>query len=125
MTVVYLIPAVAIAAWLVWRLIMGSGATVDCAALEAELKGSNPPVLVDVRTESEFKGGHIPGAINVPLDRLGEIIVSAGPRDSDIVVYCHSGMRSGNAQKKLAGMGYSRVRNLRGGIAGWRGKVVR
>ena len=124
MTVAYLIPVVAIAAWLVWRLMMNDGATVDCAALEAELGGSNPPVLVDVRTESEFSGGHIPGAVNVPLDRLGGI-GRAGPKESNFVVYCHSGTRSSSAQRALAGMGYASVRNLRGGIAGWRGKVTR
>jgi phage shock protein E len=61
-------------------------------------------VVVDVRTPAEFAGGHVPGALNVPLDalpaRLGEL-----PADRLIVVYCASGMRSARAASVLRGAG--------------------
>ncbi len=74
-------------------------------------------LLVDVRTADEFATGHIHGAVNIPLDtietRLNEI-----PRTQPIVVYCHSGNRSGQAVKILANAGYTQIYDL-GGINAW------
>jgi NADPH-dependent 2,4-dienoyl-CoA reductase/sulfur reductase-like enzyme/rhodanese-related sulfurtransferase len=71
------------------------------------------PVLVDVRTPLEFAGGHVPGAVNIPLDdlrsRLGEL-----SRDREIAVYCQVGQRGYLATRILAQAGYEVV-NLGGG----------
>lgn len=76
-------------------------------------------VLVDVRTKGEFKSGHIPGAINIPLDQLvkrsGEI-----PTNKPVVVVCASGSRSRTGSKILVNAGHSNVSNLKGGTATWR-----
>ncbi len=80
-------------------------------------KANAPYLLVDVRTADEFATGHIHNAVNIPLDtvetRLNEI-----PRTEPIVVYCHSGNRSGQAAKILANAGYTKVYDL-GGINAW------
>lgn len=74
-------------------------------------------VLVDVRTPDEFASGHIPGAINIPVDSL-EAELDQLPSDQEIVVYCQSGNRSAQASRILAGAGFN-VSDL-GGIIAWR-----
>jgi NADPH-dependent 2,4-dienoyl-CoA reductase/sulfur reductase-like enzyme/rhodanese-related sulfurtransferase len=69
------------------------------------------PVVIDVRTPEEFDSGAYPGAVNLPLDELGNRIGDLGPFDRDIVVYCASGARSAYAQRILMQVGYSNVRN--------------
>ncbi|MFN7210398.1 MAG: rhodanese-like domain-containing protein [Aggregatilineales bacterium] len=82
-------------------------------------------VLVDVRTTSEFSSGHIPKALNIPLDqlagRLGEI-----PQGKPVIAVCASGVRSRAGADILVRGGYSEVYNLKGGTLAWRlsgGKV--
>ena len=92
-------------------------ADIDRKAVENEpetddnpLAGSDP-VVIDVRTPEEFAGGAYPGAINLPLDELGDHISELGAFDRDIVLYCASGARSAYAQRILMQVGYSNVRN--------------
>ena len=75
-------------------------------------------IILDVRTNLEFDNGHIPNAINIPLDDISGI---AFPKDSTIIVYCQSGMRSLEAVKTLADMGYTSLYNLDGGLLNWGG----
>ena len=80
----------------------------------------NEFILLDVRTEAEFRERHIAGAILIPVDEL-EARAQAELLDKNIVilVYCRTGVRSENAAVILAGMGYSQVFNM-GGIVDWR-----
>jgi phage shock protein E len=74
-------------------------------------------VLIDVRSATEFSGGHISGALNLPLDTLGQQIQCVVPdQNAAILVYCRSGMRSGQALALLRNMGYQKVIN--GGSVG-------
>jgi hydroxyacylglutathione hydrolase len=77
-------------------------------------------VVVDVRSEAEWKQGHIPSAIHVPLgyltDRLGSI-----PADQTVVVQCQAGARSAIAASVLRKAGRTNVVNLTGGFASWEG----
>ncbi len=68
-------------------------------------------LIVDVRTAWEFKRGHFPGAKNVPLHEMKDRLEEFGPKDKLVVVYCHSGMRSGAAKNKLLKAGYKQVIN--------------
>lgn len=67
---------------------------------KAYLKSGTP--VVDVRTPSEYHAGHIPGAINIPLDEVETILP---PRLSDksqpVLLHCQTGMRSAIAKRKL------------------------
>lgn len=65
-------------------------------------------VLVDVRDETEFNEGHIPGAINIPVESFAsrsEIL----PKEKKIVVYCNTGGRSYTAYRKLMKLGYTDI----------------
>ena len=79
-------------------------------------------VLLDVRTCEEYAGGHIPGSVNLPLDRLDEIAGRVPDRDTPLFVYCLSGSRSAGAVSALRARGYTRAANI-GGISGWKGPV--
>jgi phage shock protein E len=80
-------------------------------------------LVVDVRTEGEFTGGHIPGAVNVPVDTV-EQVAPTWDKDQPIAVYCATGARSANAAAYLAGQGFQKVYNLEKGIASWTGEVA-
>lgn len=70
-------------------------------------------VIIDVREEDEYRGGHVEGAINVPLSVLstGRGMPEDVAMSDEIVVYCRSGNRSGMAMQLLRQLGYSRVIN--------------
>ena len=72
----------------------------------------NSPIIVDVRTPYEFQSGAYPGAVNIELDQLMERYGELGSiKSRDIVVYCASGARSAYAQRMLAQVGFSNVKN--------------
>ncbi len=76
-------------------------------------------VLLDVRTNKEYEQGHIPGAVHVPLTDLGDKIKKL-KKDREIVVFCQNGNRSIWAIKRLMGMGYKNLYNLKGGFNAWK-----
>ena len=80
-------------------------------------------LLLDVRTEEEYAGGHIPGSRNVPLGTLGRAELPADP-ETPLFVYCLSGARSRQAAMLLRRAGYAHVTDL-GGICNYHGKVVK
>lgn len=69
-------------------------------------------LLVDVRSPAEFAGGHIKGAINVPLQTLTANMTKLGDKDRPVVLYCASGVRSSSAASIIKRAGYADVRNL-------------
>jgi len=79
-------------------------------------------LLVDVRTVEEYRQGHIPQAVNVPLSELEEIQDLVPDRKKKLFVYCYSGGRSGQACGYLKQWGYEDVTNI-GGINRYRGKT--
>ena len=74
--------------------------------------------LLDVRTPGEFAGGHIPGAILIPVQEIERRVNELEPKDKPIVVYCASGGRSASAAHFLTLSGYKEVFDL-GGIGNW------
>lgn len=86
-------------------------------------EGAEKCTLVDVRSQAEFAGGHVPGAVNIPLDQLAERKREV-PADKPVVVICASGNRSKGGAKILADAGLKTVYNLKGGTLGWRLKSL-
>lgn len=79
---------------------------------EARALVQNGATLVDVRTTQEFSTGHIPGAVNIPVQDLERRMPELGSKDEPIVVYCRSGNRSGRARRLLESAGYLKVHDL-------------
>lgn len=84
-----------------------------------ELDQKKGMMLLDVRTDKEYEGGHIPGSVHVPLSEVGDKIKKL-KKDKELVVYCQSGNRSIWAIKRLMGMGYTNLYNLKGGFNAWK-----
>ena len=80
-------------------------------------------VLLDVRTQEEYRMGHIPGSRNIPLQAIDKVSEVADNKHTPLFVYCASGARSRTAAGLLRQMGYVDVKNI-GGIAAYRGRVV-
>jgi len=66
--------------------------------------------IIDVRTPAEFQGGHIKGAVNIPLQSLGSSL-SKIKKDRPVITCCASGMRSSSAKSLLQSKGYNDVHN--------------
>ncbi|MGJ4884338.1 MULTISPECIES: rhodanese-like domain-containing protein [unclassified Bradyrhizobium] len=76
-------------------------------------------VIVDVREPHEFKGGHIPGAVNHPLSRFdpGSLV-----HDKPVVLICQAGGRSATALRRALSAGRQDIRHYAGGMSGWRAR---
>ena len=94
---------------------------IDSPALAGALESDSPPVVVDVREQSEWDEGHIPRAIHVPRGHLESRIERTAPdHETPIVLYCAAGNRSAFAAKTLAELGYENVSSLAPGYTGWK-----
>jgi len=87
-------------------------------SLGRALGSETPPVVVDVRTLSEWDAGHIDGARHFELNDLGRHLDQL-PKDRELVLVCRSGYRSSIAASLLEGAGFARVSDLRGGMEAW------
>jgi rhodanese-related sulfurtransferase len=92
---------------------------VKVADLSAELAENPDLLLVDVRTVDEYDGGHIEGAINIPLNELTDHLDLLPNLDQNMVVYCGSGHRSAIAMMSLNLLGYVNTRSMLGGVKAW------
>ncbi len=88
------------------------------SALVERLRDPEPPILLDVRNESESAGELIDGAVNIPLGRLPGRLADL-PRERQLITYCSSGYRSAIAASLLQARGFERVGDLAGGTAAW------
>ena len=73
--------------------------------------------VLDVRNESEYVTGHVPGAVLIPLDELGGRMGEL-PGGQQLLVICRSGARSATAVEALRGAGYDAT-NVSGGTLDW------
>ena len=90
--------------------------------VHGELSSANPPLLIDVRQPDEYAGelGHVPGSRLIPLSELAARVKEiAGHKSKEIVCVCRAGVRSTTAVAMLTGLGFERVRNMKGGMLDW------
>jgi molybdopterin/thiamine biosynthesis adenylyltransferase/rhodanese-related sulfurtransferase len=87
---------------------------------EAQQRFGAGATLIDVREQVEWDAGHIPGALFIPLGQLEQEIGAAVPdKDTELILQCRSGARSGRGTALLQDLGYTNVVNLAGGILQW------
>jgi len=93
---------------------------IDIEAVQAQLDAGKAFHLIDVREESEWNAGRLPGAIWLGkgiIERDVEATVS--DRDAELVLYCGGGFRSALAADALQEMGYRNVMSMAGGYRAW------
>lgn len=73
-------------------------------------------IIIDVRSSQEYDSGHIANAINIPVDNISSVNYD---KETVIILYCASGVRSANAAKTLVDAGYTNIYNLDGGLINW------
>lgn len=94
----------------------------ECSAgdVKQRLDAGEKFCLVDVREESEFAAGHLPGALHLSKGVIERDIETAIPAtDTPIVLYCGGGYRSALAALNLQRMGYAQVVSMDGGWRDW------
>ena len=97
--------------------------SISMSEAEDMMKNEKNYIILDVRTAEEYKEGHIPNAINVANETIGEDEIAELPdKEQLIMVYCRSGRRSKQAVSKLVKLGYSNIVEI-GGIIDWKGDI--
>ena len=109
------IAVIIVAAALIFVLIQRVG---KVSGSEARRLVENGALLLDVRTSQEFAAGHIPNAVNIPVQELDRRMGELGPKDRPVVIYCRSGRRSSHAATMLKKAGYTAVHDL-GAMTRW------
>lgn len=84
------------------------------------VRGGDPIFLLDVREPGEHEFVALPGSLLIPLGELAQRTDElSSQQDSEIVVYCHHGIRSARAVGFLRSIGFQKAINLAGGIDRW------
>jgi hydroxyacylglutathione hydrolase len=101
---------------------------VTAEELERRIKAKEAPVIFDVRSDIEFKSGHIAGAIHAPLVKILRVASDAALNKADLIILtCEHGPRAQLAKSLLKWRGYTKIELLEGHMSFWRraGKSVR
>jgi len=89
----------------------------DITIEELKNKVSQGAILIDVRSNQEYREGHLQGAINIPEFEINKEIQRKIPKKNQLIIlYCQYGGRSRNAMKIMNKMGYTNIYNLYGGL---------
>jgi phage shock protein E len=93
---------------------------MQASELLQRINAKNAPVVIDPRSPMEFKGGHIPGAVNAPVGKLLlHMVPMPEDRTRELVIACMHGQRAWMAQKILAFRGYHNTALLEGYLQEW------
>ncbi|NIM29490.1 MAG: rhodanese-like domain-containing protein [Gammaproteobacteria bacterium] len=113
-----------------WLAVLGAPSLAWASHLETtlaqrllveRLQRGEAPLLVDVRTPGEYQSGHVPGAVNIPLQELQRRLEELRPyRNTELVLYCETGVRAGHAGRFLEQQGFTELRALQGHMSAWR-----
>lgn len=93
--------------------------------LAADLAAGKPLSVIDVRTPQEWAGGHIEGALHIPVDDIGKRLHEVARDGRKLFVICAGGGRSQVAAAWLANRGYLNVHNVEDGMGAWKGPVAK
>jgi rhodanese-related sulfurtransferase len=103
---------------MVFRHFFSRPAVAEVAPEEARAKQRAGAVIVDVREPYEWRDGHIPGAVHIPLGSLSRRLQELDP-SREIVAVCRSGNRSIAAAQIMQQGGFSQVSSMAGGMISW------
>jgi len=99
---------------------IGSSPAVPRSELAREIEAGRAPLVLDVRSDSEYAEGHVPGARHIPFLDVDERHAELGvAKDEPIVVYCAHGPRAAWAARSLRDAGYTDVVYLEGHMTSW------
>tara|TARA_B100000676_G_C17803421_1_gene693441 strand:- start:63 stop:491 length:429 start_codon:yes stop_codon:yes gene_type:complete len=106
---------------LAWNFLSNSGRKYNIGPLEACTKINHENAFIlDVRSMSEFKDGHIINSENIPMNSLTSSFKALEKyKSTPVIAVCRSGSRSGSACVTLHKNGFEKVFNLKGGIIAW------
>jgi len=94
---------------------------MHASELLERIKSNNAPVIVDTRSELEFRRGHIPGAINAPVRKILLNRATLPPdKAREMVVHCEHGQRAWLARVLLGLYGYRNTAPLEGDLEEWK-----
>ena len=97
-----------------------SGMKAVDAVQATQLSNRENALFLDIREDSEYRDGHIPESIHIPIRQLPERIAELNRhKNCPVIAYCRSGSRSNAAGRVLKKHGFENVYNLSGGIAAW------
>lgn len=103
---------------MVFRSLFKQPQVPEVSAGEARARQEAGAAIVDVREPDEWREGHIPGAVHIPLGSLASRLGELDP-NQEIVTVCRSGSRSAQAAELLQQAGYRRASSLAGGMLAW------
>lgn len=95
---------------------------MDTDVVKDKVDSGSESVIIDVREQSEYNGelGHIKGSRLIPMAQIPATLDSLELiRDKEIILVCRSGIRSTTAAAILKGLGFTNVKNLKGGMLAW------
>lgn len=103
---------------MVFRRLLGRRSVPEVTPEEALRRQQAGALIVDVREPEEWRAGHIPGAVHVPLGELSGRVRELDP-ERELILVCRSGNRSAQATALLQQAGFRQVYNLAGGLIAW------
>jgi len=118
----WIVAAAASGGGLLWLQLREGAASGGVSPQEAVLLiNREKAVVVDVCEPTEFAGGHIKGARNIPAAQIGADAKGLpSNKQTPVVVVCASGIRAGKAAQALKKLGYEKAQVLNGGMKAWR-----
>jgi rhodanese-related sulfurtransferase len=95
--------------------------TITQEMLLKKIESATAPLILDVRTNGEYRAGHVPLAINIPHNELASRLTELfDAKDLEIVTYCERGPRARYSESILQEAGFTTVRHLVGDMYAWR-----
>ena len=95
---------------------------ISAQDLKSRLDGGQPPTLLDVRQDWETKLCRLENSVHIPIEEIELRTEELDPK-TEIVVYCHKGVRSAAVAEYLRSLGFADVKNLAGGVDFWAGTI--
>ena len=102
----------------------GIYAEISTEKVKQKMDNGDDVVILDVRSDKEFKGGHLKNAVHIPISELMIRHKELDPA-KETIIYCHSGFRSRSAGNVLVSKGFTKERNMAAGISGWKFEIIK